>query len=179
MEDLPRRLQLGLVMFLLFVFGILIVASISLVSLSNRANLEQVYTVNATEFGSFYDQNFPCTPMHCLVNKETMPFIVSAQGHSFLLKMELPLIFGSILLIMLVFVLSRRIGTGCRNFGIVLAGIGSSYFSNYLIRLFVWESAVIDMQKAIFFIYDPIKILTLSLFAVGLLLIIIGWYIKE
>lgn len=179
MEDFPRRMQLGLVIFLLFVFGILILASLSLISLSNRANLQEVYTINQTEFNSFYDHNYPCTPMHCLVKKETLPFIVSEQGHSFLLKMELPLIFGTILLIMLLVVLSKTIGSGVRNTGIVIVGIGTLYFSNLLLKLFVWSSAVINMQKAIFFIYEPIKIITLSMLAIGLLLIIIGWYIER
>jgi len=131
--------------------------------------------IEKVAFPELYEKNYPCTFLQCLTKMDTAQVIYSRQGHEFLNSTRFFLIFGTLILVLLVAVLSGSISGAVLNLGILFLITGVNYFFEKLIPL----GGPLASPEATELLFSPIRITLLVFLVLGVIGVIIGLYLKK
>lgn len=132
--------------------------------------------IERVAFPQLYEKNYPCTFLQCLTKMETVQVIYSRQGNDFLNSTRFFLIFGTLILVLLVAVLSGTISGAVLNLGILFLVTGVNFFLEKLIPL---GGALFDSAEATELLFSPIRIPLLVFLILGVIGILVGLYMKK
>jgi len=127
-------------------------------------------------FKEDYNKIYPCTFLQCLFKKETLPVVLSKQGHDFLHNTKLFLVLGTIICGLLLLVLAETLTGGLKSVGSIffIAGV------NYFFTKYLADSNPFGQQfsRNISSMSASIQNILLVLFILGTVLLLSAFIIK-